>query len=376
MKKQTLKLSIGNHTDVGKVRDINQDRFGSASADWGNLLVVADGMGGHLGGEMAAQMTVDSLTDGFQTSPVDDPAEFLDLAIKKADKKVSKKGADDTELTGMGTTVVAAIIRDGRAYLAHVGDSRIYLFRNNKWKQITNDHSVVQKMVDEGLLTEAEAESHPEKNRILQAIGLGGVEPEHNSLPLYKNDILLLCSDGLSGLVDGRGMISVVSKESPMSAAKQLTSLANDRGGHDNITVIIAKVDKGPKAPKEPKAKPKEKSPPKKGVIKNAIYLFAGVILGIVVFLILQDVGILGKSSEDEKSPTDSADEIKEKVPAEDTKVEEKESVEELEAAEVEEPLDEKAEEIDDSNNLSKEAKKEKPDKEDPKKDEGKEPEK
>tara|TARA_B100001964_G_scaffold213127_1_gene249780 strand:+ start:2147 stop:3277 length:1131 start_codon:yes stop_codon:yes gene_type:complete len=376
MKKQTLKLSIGNHTDVGKVRDINQDRFGSASADWGNLLVVADGMGGHLGGEMAAQMTVDSLTDGFQTSPVDDPAVFLDLAIKKADKKVSKKGADDTELTGMGTTVVAAIIRDGRAYLAHVGDSRIYLFRNNKWKQITNDHSVVQKMVDEGLLTEAEAESHPEKNRILQAIGLGGVEPEHNSLPLYKNDILLLCSDGLSGLVDGRGMISVVSKESPMSAAKQLTSLANDRGGHDNITVIIAKVDKGPKAPKEPKAKPKEKSPPKKGVIKNAIYLFAGVILGIVVFLILQDVGILGKSSEDEKSPTDSADEIKEKVPAEDTKVEEKESVEELEAAEVEEPLDEKAEEIDDSNNLSKEAKKEKPDKEDPKKDEGKEPEK
>jgi len=308
MKKQTLKLSIGNHTDVGKVREINQDRFGSASSEWGDLLIVADGMGGHLGGETAAQMTVDSLTDAFQASPVDDPAEFLDLTIKKADNEVSKKGADDPELTGMGTTVVAAIIRDGRAYLAHVGDSRIYLFRNNKWKQITNDHSVVQKMVDEGLLTEAEAKSHPEKNRILQAIGLGGVEPEHNSFLLYKNDILLLCSDGLSGLVDGRGMISVVSKESPMSAAKQLTSLANDRGGHDNITVIIAKVDKGPKVPKEPKAKPQEKSLQKKGVIKNAIYLIAGVILGILVLLILQDVGIFGKASENEKPAIESGD--------------------------------------------------------------------
>lgn len=250
MVKKIDKYSVGNHTHLGMVRKVNQDSFGSAKTAWGDLYVVADGMGGHKGGEIASKLTVSFLCDEFKKKRVEEPNKFLADKLVLADKVVIKKTEDEKKLEGMGTTVVAVIIKENKAYYAHVGDSRIYLFRNKKGMQLTKDHSYVQQLVDQGLIKPNEAENHPQKNKILQAIGIGNINPSLDTIDLYKNDVLLLCTDGLSGEVNKEEMWSTIESSNPMESCKNLINLANKRGGADNSTVIIIQINQGSKAPK------------------------------------------------------------------------------------------------------------------------------
>ena len=246
-----IKYHSGNHTDVGKKREINQDSFGSAKNDWGELFIVADGMGGHKGGEVASKISVETLCSEFKNAPLNiSPSVFLDRAIQNAHEKIVSEAKDNLENKGMGTTIVAVILKDNEAHIAHVGDSRFYLFRKKDIWYKTKDHSLVQNLINQGLLKEGDAESHPEKNKITQALGVGKIEPEITNLQLYKNDYLLLCSDGLSGEVQDDEILEMILNDSPMITCKKLVDKANDRGGPDNITVITIQISDALSVPK------------------------------------------------------------------------------------------------------------------------------
>ena len=284
-----LSIQIGNHSDKGMVRETNQDSFGSAKTDWGELFVVADGMGGHKGGEIASKITVDALCNSFKSEKVSNPLSFLNESIINADLQVKENAEEKPELKGMGTTVVALIVKDGKAFYAHVGDSRIYLFRHKKALQLTKDHSYVQQLVDEGTITPKEAEDHPMKNRILQAIGGEKTKPDLNSETLYQDDILLLCTDGLSGEVSADEMWENVKSSKPMDACKTLVDLANERGGPDNSTVIIVRIEKGPKPPPVTTIQPTPTIKINEDEAKqsNLTNIILGVVVGIGIILFL-----------------------------------------------------------------------------------------
>jgi protein phosphatase len=270
-----IKYSFGNHSDVGKKRKINQDSFGTAKNDWGEIFIVADGMGGHKGGEVASKITVDHMCNAFKTASKDtSPAVFLDRSINGANDAVLTKAKEGPDFEGMGTTIVAVIIKDNDAHIAHVGDSRLYLIRNGQAFFKTKDHSFVQDLVEQGLINEAEAETHPKKNRILQAIGTGSIKPDITTKKLYKNDHILLCSDGLSGEVQETEIIDKLNSSDPMVACKELVDLANERGGPDNITVIAINIENGEKALKS-------SGVPKKKISKLEISMAVLIVLCI-----------------------------------------------------------------------------------------------
>ena len=234
------------------IRTNNQDSFGSAKNSWGELYIVADGMGGHKGGEVASKMVVDHICDAFKLgSGENDPIRLLDSIITSANQSVIATSKKDPDYEGMGTTVVAVIIKDNKAYFAHVGDSRIYLIRYKRPYFITKDHSVVQDLLDKGLISPAEAENHPQKNRILQAVGTGNVSVTITTHDLFKGDYLLLCSDGLTGEVSDSDILDIIIKQDPMPASIKLIEQANKNGGSDNSTCIVIRVDKGSNPPKE-----------------------------------------------------------------------------------------------------------------------------
>ena len=325
-----ISLIIGNHSDKGMVREVNQDSFGTCDAKWGTLFVVADGMGGYKGGEIASKVTVDHLCDSFKSKNIEQPLKFLTQSIIDADKKVKELAREDDELKGMGTTVVALIVKDGTAYYAHVGDSRIYLFRKKKPIQLTQDHSYVQQLVNEGTITSKEAEVHPMKNRILQAIGgTGKIKVDVDSRVMYKNDYFLLCTDGLSGEVSDLEMHELLNKKKPMDACKKLIELANKRGGPDNSTVILLSVDNGPQFPLNESSYIKNKSNSFRPLM---IAFFTGIIMTLVILFILKDKEIdlpfknleqednsepddLKQSKEDKDEPSNNPLEVKETEP-------------------------------------------------------------
>jgi len=301
MVKKIDKYSVGNHTHLGMVRKVNQDSFGSAKTAWGDLYVVADGMGGHKGGEIASKLTVSFLCDEFKKKRVEEPNKFLADKLVLADKVVIKKTEDEKKLEGMGTTVVAVIIKENKAYYAHVGDSRIYLFRNKKGMQLTKDHSYVQQLVDQGLIKPNEAENHPQKNKILQAIGIGNINPSLDTIDLYKNDVLLLCTDGLSGEVNKEEMWSTIESSNPMESCKNLVNLANKRGGPDNSTVIIIQINEGLKAPK---GLPKDKEEEKSNTQRFAM-VAAGIMAVIVIVAVYLNKDKLPGGTETGKTESD-----------------------------------------------------------------------
>ena len=277
-----ISYTIGNGSHKGMVRSINQDSFGSAKNSWGEFFIVADGMGGHKGGEVASKMVVNHLCEAFKLEQNgDDPARFFQSTIQSANQAVLEKAKDDSEYEGMGTTVVCVVIKGNDAYFAHVGDSRIYLFRYSKPIFITKDHSVVQDLLDKGLITPAEAKNHPKKNRILQAVGTGTITPTINRKSLYKGDTLLLCSDGLTGEVSDKLILSTLKKNDPKTASKMLIDLANKNGGSDNITCIVLNVDNGLNPPKKEKYIPKGSGSAPQSSMPKIIYAISGLLIGI-----------------------------------------------------------------------------------------------
>jgi protein phosphatase len=234
-------------SDVGQVRTSNQDYCDEFQSPSGNrLLVVADGMGGHRGGATASRVATETIGEIFAAA-TQESSETLYEALTEANRRVHQQSVDDPELRGMGTTVVTMLFdTDGSAWVAHVGDSRAYRLHTAGMEQITQDHSVVGEMVRRGLITPEEAEVHPRRNEILRSVGVEAeVEIDVAQVVAAPGDFFILCSDGLTGLVSDSEIAQIVQSESPQNAAKQLVDMANDRGGHDNVTVQIALIPGG-----------------------------------------------------------------------------------------------------------------------------------
>ena len=243
-------FAAGGMTDVGQVREINQDYWGEFEDPERKrrLFVVADGMGGHLGGEVASRMAVESISEVFGAGD-DDAVPLLTRAFETANERVFKAAQEDMDLAGMGTTAVCLLVEPGgRGWIAHVGDSRGYRQRGDEFSQITEDHSVVGALVRMGHITEDEAKIHPQRNEILRAIGTNEqVEVQVTPLELQPGDRYLLCSDGLSGLVDDPEIDEVLGRQDPEEAVRTLVQMANLEGGNDNITVQIVQVPGEPR---------------------------------------------------------------------------------------------------------------------------------
>lgn len=238
---------VYSSTDVGKVREQNQDSIGYLNSLNGDIFVVCDGMGGHVGGETASSTAVDSIMEYMSSELFPEIKTAMADAIKYAHEKVRQKAQEMPELKGMGTTVVMLVIKEEKAYIAHVGDSRIYFLSDNKLHRITKDQSYVQMLIDQKIISEEESESHPRKSELLQAIGTKPtVEPDiAEQAILPKNgDIFLLCSDGLSGMVNDLTIQATIKNtEKPIQErGDELLQLALNAGARDNVSIQLIQI--------------------------------------------------------------------------------------------------------------------------------------
>ena len=230
-------------TDVGKVREVNQDCVFSSIGPVGclpNLFIVADGMGGHKAGDIASRLTVDSVVDKLSKVNSKDYISVITDTIITVNKEVIDKAAESQDYAGMGTTLVVATVFDNILKVANVGDSRLYVVGEDII-QITRDHSLVEEMVINGQLDRADARVDKRKNIITRAIGgESKVEAEMFSVELKPEDKILMCSDGLSNMVDDAEILEIINREPDIEkAARMLIDAANENGGKDNISVVI-----------------------------------------------------------------------------------------------------------------------------------------
>jgi len=261
-----LKVRVFGRTDVGQIREHNEDNFLVADltrktrslmesdreppvGERGILLGVCDGMGGAAAGEVASQLAVDiiyeKLVQGEPPAHHDDLARRLVNAVEEAGIRIFNEARADRTRRGMGTTATIAALMDARLFVAQVGDSRAYVLRGDRFTQVSRDQSLVNQLIEAGQLTEEEAETFEHNNIILQALGTAEtVQVDLTYVDLCRGDRLLVCSDGLSGMVRGDEMREVLlSTRDSLEACKELTDRANRAGGHDNITVIVAEFD-------------------------------------------------------------------------------------------------------------------------------------
>ena len=252
-----MEIIAAGKTDVGLVRKQNEDDYYIDESL--GLLVVADGMGGHAAGSVASKMATDvikryyekeggksSTRNGERQGEYSEKTNNLVAAILTANAAIYEAAQRMPDLKGMGTTVAAAQVNGTRLSIAHIGDSRVYLVRAGGIEQLTDDHSVVYEQVQRLLITKEEAEKSEIKNILTRALGIGAdVEIDPAEMNLAANDILLLCSDGLSNMIDEETMRAVVTATRPPAlACEQLVNMANANGGKDNITVIVAHIIK------------------------------------------------------------------------------------------------------------------------------------
>ncbi|HEU4532189.1 MAG TPA: Stp1/IreP family PP2C-type Ser/Thr phosphatase [Steroidobacteraceae bacterium] len=250
------KLECVALTDTGKVREHNEDTIG-VDGDVG-LLVLADGMGGYNAGEVASGIAVKTVVNLVREAVAREdlegkdgetgltrPSIILRDAIFRANKIIHQTSKTQPQCEGMGTTIVACLFYDNRISIAHVGDSRLYRLRNERFEQVTMDHSLLQELVDRGFYSQEEAQRATNKNYVTRALGVEpNVDVEINEEAVHKGDYYVLCSDGLSDMVEDEDIHLTISTFSANldSVAKQLTQLANDNGGRDNVSVVMAHV--------------------------------------------------------------------------------------------------------------------------------------
>jgi protein phosphatase len=233
-------------TDIGERRRINQDYVFCSENTIGklpNLFIVADGMGGHNAGDYASRFCVEFFTQRIKDSEIISPIASIEAAIKETNDILLSQAQEKIELEGMGTTFVVATIFDKEMYVANVGDSRLYVI-GKEMKQITEDHSLVEAMVKTGELNRCEARVHPNKNIITRAIGANqSVEPDFFEVNLEEGDTVLMCSDGLTNMLEDETIERIIREnDNPETAAETLVKCANQNGGKDNIAIIIIKV--------------------------------------------------------------------------------------------------------------------------------------
>ncbi len=251
-----MRITSCGMTDVGVKRTNNEDNY--LINDDLQLYVVCDGMGGHVGGEFASAIAVNTVEEVLTTiefrpeehgldadeDPTEVTREKVRYAVRLAGRRIFEKAVEEPEYKGMGTTCLALLMDQGTAYLGHVGDSRAYLVRDGTIEQLTEDHSLVNEKIKAGLLTPEEAKNHKLKNIITRSLGyMEDVEVDLLVRAVRRNDHFVMCSDGLSGLVETGEIGENVRDHSPQEASRRLIQLACERGGDDNITVVIARID-------------------------------------------------------------------------------------------------------------------------------------
>ncbi|NOZ04402.1 MAG: serine/threonine-protein phosphatase [FCB group bacterium] len=241
-----MKVTYCSQSDIGRYREVNQDRYVEVQKPWGYLFAVADGFGHREGGQFASQTVVDLLRTRFTQQEPLAWKDFLLSTLNSANRIVYQQKISAFGNTMMGTTCVVLTIGPEHAYYAHIGDSRIYYFHREKGQQLTHDHSRTQQLVDMGLITPREAQTHPLKNILTKAIGVDPViacDHSEHPIKLYPGDRFLLCSDGFWGLVPEEQFTPVVLGKPPSEAVPILIDLALQNGGYDNITVQVITVD-------------------------------------------------------------------------------------------------------------------------------------
>ncbi len=244
-------MEVFGKSDLGKARDINEDAIYLAEDDLGiNVYILADGMGGYQGGDVASQLAVTAVRSYIMNNyeitfeDDDDILKLVNGSIEYANMVVSEKAKSDKKLNQMGSTLEVVLIIKNKAYIGHVGDSRVYLIRDRKIKKLTTDHSYIQKLISDGKITKEESSKHPDKNMITKAIGTEiVVEAELVQLNLNKNDILIICSDGLTNLVKSNEILELVLDSFDEDIAEKLINRANELGGTDNVSVIVLKYN-------------------------------------------------------------------------------------------------------------------------------------
>lgn len=243
-------LRMGAKTDLGRVRDNNEDKFDffepedpTVLATKGCFYAVADGMGGHSAGQVACELALKTVIETYFSHPSADTEDSLRHAVVEANALIYETAQTIPDRQGMGTTLTAVIVREDRLTVAQVGDSRAYLLRNRQITQLTDDHSWVAEQVRLGSMTLAEAQISPFRNIITRSIGTSAaVEPDVFTHDLQAGDTLVLCSDGLSGHLEPSEIQAVAEQHSPSAAALSLVEAANERGGRDNITAVVLAV--------------------------------------------------------------------------------------------------------------------------------------
>lgn len=250
-----MKIMPFGLSDVGRKRTHNEDAF-LVNEDI-NLYIVADGMGGHSGGELASRLStqtieevIRSITSDPEATVIDgvnteeaEPGDQLRYALETASKKIFDRAKFDTSLRGMGTTTVAALFKNGKVHIANVGDSRVYMVRNNKISQVTTDHSLVNEQVKAGLISQTDAKSHKLKNIITRSLGYTEeVEIDVHSIDVGIGDKFLLCTDGLSNMLDDSSIEKIISDLPLKESCYKLVEKANEVGGEDNVTVLLLVV--------------------------------------------------------------------------------------------------------------------------------------
>ena len=237
-------------SDIGRCRKNNEDAYYiSAGEDPSeNVYLVADGMGGCNAGEIASSSAIDAFLAHFwkemQHAEQEDLPDLLTGAMAAANREVYEKSNQEREYAEMGTTLVAAAVREGKVYVSHVGDSRAYLFRKNALMLLTTDHSYVMELVKTGMITKEEAVDHPKRNIITRAVGIRDfVEADTTIRPVKQGDLLLLCTDGLSGMLRDIEIGEILERQMPLEEkAKLLVAEANRKGGQDNISLVLVEI--------------------------------------------------------------------------------------------------------------------------------------
>lgn len=237
-------------TDVGKARDLNEDSYYvPQNEEELKIFIVADGMGGYNGGEIASSLAIKAVKSYIETNYLSTPKdktsilELIKNSMQYANMVVYEKSKEDETLKGMGTTLEICFISENKMYIGHIGDSRIYRIRNHIIRKLTNDHSYVETLVKDGKITREEAKTHPKKNMLTRALGCTEyIEPDVFVRGFLKDDIILMSSDGLTNMLDELEIFNIITNNKE-NASEILIKKANDNGGYDNITAIIVYND-------------------------------------------------------------------------------------------------------------------------------------
>ncbi|MBC8493081.1 MAG: Stp1/IreP family PP2C-type Ser/Thr phosphatase, partial [Chloroflexi bacterium] len=256
MVKEVTRLRVGAKTDPGRRRELNEDDFIivemfkdkenlAVAEKKGNLYIVADGVGGHNAGEVASRMAVDIVSQRYYEDESPNVRFSLLRAIQEANRQIFERAQSVRSETGMGSTIVAAVIRGHELHVAHAGDSRAYLVREGRIEPLTKDHSWLSEQLTQNRITPEEARTHPYRSYITRCLGIKPeVEPEYDRpLAIRQGDVIILCSDGLSGQVDDGTILRIVSAAEPADACDELVRLANEASGPDNITAVVIRVE-------------------------------------------------------------------------------------------------------------------------------------